>query len=260
MQGKVRCVFIRIHTRKMRSLLASTRQVSARSTSDTALIACFNDAGVRSISFFGLNVKVYVAGLYTERPLRSVDCVIGFPPMREPSKNSEGNNFTISSADHTFIDTSKTSDADLNQVMQFDFTFLRSIGQGRVTSAWEQQLEHSVSLKYDGYEDDRDAFVSMFGPLEEGGVESVILVGDETHVVDQGVRKGMIRGQNFQGAFLSMWFGERAVCNILMRGLLGVPEDGRHGVSRYHHHPLNRVQELQQQPAATTATTTCSLS
>jgi hypothetical protein len=47
------------------------------------------------------------------------------------------------------------------------------------------------------------------------------LSGEETVVVDQGIHKGAIRGRDFQRAFLSMWFGEKAVQPDLRDGLLG---------------------------------------
>jgi hypothetical protein len=145
-----------------------------------------NGHGVRSISFFGMDIKVYVAGLYTETPLLSETDVL--------------NN---------------------DRMMQMDFTFLRSVGQGRVISAWTQQLDHSVSHKYDGYQHDRKSFIDMLSsPISNGGTQSVQLVGDNTVIVDQGVYKGKISGRNFQRSFLSMWFGERAVAEDLKAGLL----------------------------------------
>jgi hypothetical protein len=146
-----------------------------------------NGHGIRSIFFFGMNVKVYVAGFYTELPL--------------------------------------TSEADVlecrDSPMQLDFTFLRSVSKGRVTSAWEQQLEQSVSYKYDGYEKDRDSLIEkLSSPIAYGGTQTVQLIGDNTVVVDQGSQKGTIPGRAFQRAFLSMWFGERAVAEDLKNGLL----------------------------------------
>jgi hypothetical protein len=116
-----------------------------------------NGHGIRSISFFGYDVKVYVAGFYTEVAL--------------------------------------TSEADVLQCrdspMQLDFTFLRSVNKGRVISAWQQQLEHSVSYKYDGYEKDRDSFIEkLSSPIAFGGTQTVQLIGDNTVIVDQGSQKG----------------------------------------------------------------------
>jgi hypothetical protein len=145
-----------------------------------------NGEGIRSINFFGMHIDVYVAGFYSETLLMSEE------------------------------DVMECRDSP----MQMDFTFLRSVGQGRVTSAWKQQLEESVSYKYDGYEQDRDRFIDMFGPIIKGGTQTVQLAGGETVIVDQGEHRGSIKGEHFQQSFLSMWFGERAVAEDLKAGLL----------------------------------------
>lgn len=146
-----------------------------------------NGEGVRMFNFFGMNVRIYVAGFWTTQQLQSVQEVMACENQK-----------------------------------QFDFVFLRSVGQGRVTMAWEHQLDTSVSFKYDGYEEDRKSFIRMFGPLDKGGTESVLMIGDETRCIDQGVVKGIIHGKNFQRAFLSMWFGEQPVAPDLKFGLLGL--------------------------------------
>jgi hypothetical protein len=145
-----------------------------------------NGAGIRSVSFFGMSLKVYVAGFYAKSPLRDWDAVQA-----------------------------------CNGPKHFDFTFLRGVGQDQVTQAWQRQLEASVSHQYDGYEQDRDTFVSMFGAIKSGGTTSIQLLEEDTVVVDQGNPKGVIQGRNFQHAFLSMWFGERAVQADLKAGMLG---------------------------------------
>ena len=154
-----------------------------------------NGHGVRSIPFLGMNVKVYVAGLYSNSPLRSDEDVM----------------------------------ACTDSPIQMDFTFLRSVGRNRVISAWTQQLEHSVSYRYDGYEEDRDAFINMFAsPIDYKGTQTVQIDGDNTAIIHQGTQKGVIRGRDFQRAFLSMWFGEQAVSEDLKTGLLD-------GTNHRHH-------------------------
>lgn len=146
-----------------------------------------NGHGVRSINFLGMDMKVYVAGFYSKVPFSSPEEVM----------------------------------ASQDDPMQLDFTFLRSVGRGRVISAWTQQMEYSVSYKYDGYERDRDDFIEKFAsPISNGGTQTVKMIGDDTVIVDQGVDKGTIHGRDFQKAFLSMWFGERAVAEDLKSGLL----------------------------------------
>lgn len=149
-------------------------------------VLSINGSGVRSIHLFGIPFHIYVAGFYTFEPIRSPDQVL-------------------------------TS----NGPMQLDFTFLRSVRQNKVKEAWERQLDASVSYHYEGYARDRESFLQMFGPIEQGGMERVQLIGDDTIVYDQGTHKGMIHGRDFQRAFLSMWFGERAVAADLKVGLLG---------------------------------------
>eukprot|EP00977_Amphora_coffeiformis_P029254 scaffold39695_cov206-Amphora_coffeaeformis.AAC.1 len=150
----------------------------------------FNGAGVRSINIFGWDFKVYVAGFYHAGPdlLRSTDDVY---------------------------------EAIQQHPMQFDFTFLRTVPQSKVTEAWERQLDHSVDYHYEQYERDRDAFVSSFGPISHSGTVSVVLHPcGRTILVDQGTPKNVIQSRDFQRSFLSMWFGEKAVHQDLKEGLL----------------------------------------
>ena len=161
-----------------------------------------NGAGVRSISIFGWDFKVYVAGFYhaaAVSPLASTDQVY---------------------------------EAVQEHAMQFDFTFLRTFAQGQVTEAWQRQLEHSVDHRYDDYEKDRDAFIASFGPIVNGGTVSVALHPcGRTVLVDQGARKNTIQSRNFQRAFLSMWFGPKAVQSDLKQGLLGAGNLVKHATT-----------------------------
>ena len=148
-----------------------------------------NGEGVRSVPFLGLTIKVYVAGFYTATPpLRTFQEVLDCPGPH-----------------------------------QLDFCFVRSVGQSRVKQAWSQQLDASVSYRYPGYEQDRNDFIAMFGPIATGGTETVqFLDRNTTVVIDQGTVKGVIHGHDFQKAFLSMWFGDQPVTTELKDGLLGL--------------------------------------
>jgi len=146
-----------------------------------------NGAGLRSFTLLFVPIKVYVAALYTPTPLRSEQSVAASPGP-----------------------------------IQFDFTFLRAVGQSDVTKAWISQFAQSVGYTYPGYEKDRDAFIALFGPLQNGGVERVQLIGDKTLITDSGVSKGTISGRNFQRAFLSLWFGSSPVAPDLRDALLGL--------------------------------------
>ena len=158
-----------------------------------------NGHGIRSITFFGMNIKVYVAHLYSHKPLVNEEQALNATIPRVANPHHHHHN-----------------------PLHFDFTFLRHVGKSRVESAWTQQLEHSVSHRYQGYEQDRDAFIELCssGPIVVGGTQTVQLVGEETRIIDQGTHKGIIRGKDFQRSFLSMWFGHKAVAEDLKQDLL----------------------------------------
>jgi hypothetical protein len=122
-----------------------------------------NGAGLRTFSLVMVPIKIYVAAFYATEPLRSASAVTASPGP-----------------------------------IQFDFTFLRNVGQSDVTRAWSSQFAQSVSYTYPGYERDRDAFIGMFGPLKNGGMERVQFVGTNTLVYDSGTLKGTIAGREFQ--------------------------------------------------------------
>ena len=146
-----------------------------------------NGAGLRTFTLLMVPIRIYVAAFYTPAALRTAEAVMA----------SAG-------------------------PMQFDFTFLRAVGQSDVSKAWTSQFAQSVSYTYPGYEKDRDAFIAMFGPLSSGGVEQVRFVGTNTVIYDQGTKKGTIPGRDFQKSFLSLWFGSNPVAADLKSALLGV--------------------------------------
>ena len=145
-----------------------------------------NGAGLRTFTLLMIPIKIYVASLYTPAVIRTASSMM----------HSQG-------------------------PMQFDFTFLRAVGQPDVAKAWTSQFAQSVSYTYPGFARDRDAFIAMLGPLQNLGVEQVQLVGTNTIVFDQGVQKGIIPGRDFQKSFLSLWFGSNPVAPDLKSALLG---------------------------------------
>lgn len=145
-----------------------------------------NGAGLRTFSLLMIPIKIYVASLYTPAEIRTDSGIMSSPGP-----------------------------------MQFNFTFLRAVNQSDVTKAWESQFAESVSYTYPGYARDRDAFIAMFGPLQNLGVEKVQLLGTNTVIFDQGTKKGTIPGRDFQKSFLSLWFGSNPVATDLKNALLG---------------------------------------
>lgn len=145
-----------------------------------------NGAGLRTFTLVFVPIKIYVAAFHAPSPLRSAEAVNASPGP-----------------------------------LQFTFTFLRDVGQGDVTEAWQKQFAASNTHTYAGYEKDRDAFIAMLGPIQSGGAETVQLVGTDTIVIDQGKMKGTIPGRDFQQSFLSLWFGSAPVSDDLKAALLG---------------------------------------
>ena len=179
-----------------------------------------NGQGVRRISFFGMDINIYVAGLYSQSPLLSEEDVMGRCNSISSSSSSSQSQVSPSSPNEGNHENGITANGC--PILQLEFTFLRSVGQGKVQMAWQRQLDHSVSYKYDGYEKDCEFFITLMSsrPIEYGGTQTVQLIGDETHVVDQGQLMGKIVGYEFQKSFLSMWFGATPVADDLKAGLL----------------------------------------
>jgi len=181
--------------------LAETKEVSSSSvflllddnnnddaiTTTTTLVLHRNGEGVRSINIFGYEIRVYVAGFWTlNGNLRTPEDVVACDGPK-----------------------------------QMDFTFLRGFHRDKVIMAWTRQLDASAMYTdYDTYREDRALFLSLFGTIVQGGTQSIILMGDETIIIDQGIHKGSIKGKNFQRVFLSIWFGERPVTEELKSGFL----------------------------------------
>ena len=156
-----------------------------------------NGHGLRSLTYFGIGIRIYVASMYSSKPILSVQQALGGSISQQEQQD--------------------------NGPIQLDFTFLRYVRRSQVVSAWTQQLDHSISYKdYEGYDADRQKFIDLAssGPIENQGRQSIQLVGEETRIIDQGNLKGVIRGRNFQRSFLSMWFGNMAVAEDLKMDLL----------------------------------------
>ncbi|MFY8269067.1 MAG: chalcone isomerase family protein [Terrimicrobiaceae bacterium] len=145
-----------------------------------------NGAGLRTVTLLLIPIKAYVAAFYSPTPLRAEADV-------------------------------QTSPGPL----QFTFTFLRAVSQSDVAQAWGTQFADSNTHSYPGFASDLAAFIAMFGPLNQGGVQMVQLVGTDTLVYDKGQLKGTLPGRDFQKSFLSLWFGSNPVAPALKAALLG---------------------------------------
>jgi hypothetical protein len=160
-----------------------------------------NGHGIRRINFFGMDIKIYVAHLYSYKPIVKEEQIISI---------------------HEHDGQQQQWHQHTNNPLHFDFTFLRHVGQSQVVSAWTKQLDYSVTYTYDGYDADRQRFITSLSSdaIEKNGTQTVQIVGDETKLIHQGRHTGTIYGTNFQRSFLSMWFGPKAVANDLKQDLL----------------------------------------
>ncbi len=145
-----------------------------------------NGAGVRTVTLAFIPIKAYVASFYAPETVRSSEAVMASPGP-----------------------------------LQFNFTFLQGVSQKQVTDAWTAQFKASATSTYSGLAKDQAAFISFFGALKKGGVETVEIDGNETRAYDNGALRGTIQGKNFQKAFLSLWFGSSPVQASLKSDLLG---------------------------------------
>ena len=199
-----------------------------------------NGHGLRSITYFGIGIRIYVAAMYSEKPILSAEQAMGTVLHQNHGKCSNTIDASLATAPDYI---SNSGGFEGNGPLQLDFTFLRYVRKSQVVSAWTQQLDHSVTHRdYDGYQADRDRFIQFAseGPIENHGIQSIQIVGEETRIIDQGKLKGIIRGRDFQRSFLSMWFGSKAVSEDLKSNLLWGEE----------HHPaeIRQVQtELQEE-------------
>jgi len=210
-----------------------------------------NGHGLRSITYFGIGIRIYLASMYSAKPILSADQAMG---NTHEQRNDEDNIHSVIDASLTTTtpdaigpdNSSQDINNNNNGPIQLDFTFLRYVRQSQVVSAWTQQLDHSVTYRdYEGYETDKDRFIQLAsgGPIENHGTQSVQLVGDETRIIDQGTLTGVIPGRNFQRSFLSMWFGSMAVSEDLKNNLLRGDE---HHPSKIQQVREDLEQELQQ--------------
>lgn len=199
-----------------------------------------NGHGMRSITYFRIGIRIYMAAMYSVKPILSAEQVMG----KSSHQNQDSSLSTIDASLTTAPDASAPGTFMGNGPLQLDFTFLRYVRQSQVISAWTQQLDHSVTHRdYEGYEADRDQFIQFAsgGPIENHGTQSVQLVEDETRIIDQGKLTGVILGKNFQQSFLSMWFGSMAVSEDLKSNLLEGDEHPPADIEKVR-------KELQQEP------------
>lgn len=112
--------------------------------------------------------------------------------------------------------------ADAKTPMCFDVTYLRDVDNEDVDKAWKFQFQDSSEHKYLKLDQDIAVLQEAFGEIKGDRNHRFYLLLDKTELFENGERKGIIEGADFQKSFLSMWFGKKPPTKDVQNGLLGM--------------------------------------
>ena len=148
-----------------------------------------NGAGVRYKIFF----KIYVGALYFPEKQNDVKVIL---------KKSIANRV----------------------VMHFLYD---EVEKKKLVNAWLEGFEDNVeSNVFSAVKDRLDKFNQMFSDLHKGDVVLLDYIPQQgTRVTIKGESKGIIEGEDFNHALLSVWLGEEPVTEELKDAMLGIQEE-----------------------------------
>jgi len=148
-----------------------------------------NGAGIRYKLFF----KIYVGALYLPAKQNGADQILGA---------SQANRV----------------------VMHFLYD---EVEKEKLVNAWIEGFEDNVEeTLYKTLEDRLVQFNNMFQDLHKGDVVLLDYIPEQgTRVTIKGVNKGVIKGNDFNRALLSVWLGEDPVTEELKDAMLGIEEE-----------------------------------
>ncbi len=154
---------------------------------DKALV--LNGAGIRYKFFF----KIYVGALYLLEKQDNASVIL---------KDSQANRI----------------------VMHFLYD---DVAKNKLVNAWLEGFEDNLeSSKLAAIKDRLDKFNEMFSDLHQGDVVLLDYIPQKgTRVTIKGEDKGMIMGEDFNRALLSVWLGEEPVTEELKDAMLGIIEE-----------------------------------
>jgi hypothetical protein len=142
-----------------------------------------NGMGLRKRLMF----KVYVAGLYLERPSKDPSAIV----------SSE-------------------------QTKRMQLSILRSLEGSKITGAISEGFERNSKAQMDALKARLDRFNAMFPDVAKGDVITMTYVpGRGTGVSVKGQEKGIIEGKDFADALFAVWLGPDPVQEDLKKALLG---------------------------------------
>jgi outer membrane PBP1 activator LpoA protein len=164
----------------------AARDVAGVALPDTAVAEgktlVLNGAGLRTRFFF----KVYVLGLYLERPATDAAAILGSDSIRR---------------------------AELH--------ILRSLTGDEIASAIRTAFEQNAGDALPRLQDRLKRLESMFPAVEAGDTIALTYVpGRGTEVVAKRQAKGVIEGKDFADALFAVWIGAKPVDPELRKALL----------------------------------------
>jgi len=166
--------------------ISFNEQISVESVEKPLLL---NGAGIRYKFFF----KIYVGALYL------------------PAKQNSANQIL------------KTSQAN-RVVMHF---LHDEVEKEKLVNAWIEGFEENIEeTAFKALKDRLDKFNAMFSDVYKGDVVLLDYIpGQGTRVTIKGAQKGIIKGEDFNQALLSVWLGEEPVTDELKDAMLGIEEE-----------------------------------
>lgn len=173
------------------SLAAATsafaREVAGVSLPDTTTVdgktLKLNGAGLRTKMVF----KVYVAGLYLEKPSNDATGVIAS-----------------------------------DQAKRMNLSILRNLSQAQINDAINEGFEKNSKAQMAALKPRLDKLNAMIPSVSKGDQIALTYVpGRGTVVTARGAEKGVIEGKDFADALFAVWLGPDPVQADLKKGLLG---------------------------------------
>lgn len=144
-----------------------------------------NGMGLREATFF--KVDVYVAGLYLEK-----------------------------------VSSSPTKIVASNEAKVLVLRFVRDVGRDDITKAWSDGFKGNATVKVASIQPLIDRLNAWMPSFNDGDTLSFIYVpADGVAVEINGVRKGVIKNDDFARSLFSIWLGPKPPTGDLKRGLLG---------------------------------------
>lgn len=141
--------------------------------------------GMATRTYSLLRIKVYVAGLYLERPSRDAAAILASP------------------------------EAKLVAVR-----YLQPVGREDAVAAWEHFLRANCTAPCRLPEEATARFIGMLGPVARGDTMRLTFVGDTVEVEVSGRPRGTVADAAFARLLLATWIGDVPTSEGVRRGLL----------------------------------------